>query len=1016
MTNTFQEFVCWDDESVIAASPRDAASLTDAHFQAIHHPLRLRRRRLDQREGGAWASEADVLTALKGPLRPDGYLFIPVVGGSGTGKSHLVRWVKDQTEDEANWESRYLPKNRTGLRRAIEIIIRDLSGPRIDEARQALLEAPAHTESDSVLADRLLDELALIIAHLDQFQTSEQQDERASMLRSKLSRSLPDLLHDPVVRRRLVADGAVIQRLVGLALRGRQDGDGLDDDATRFLDSDFPLSFEDIGDATTGAKDLLRKIASIPQYRSESAAMINEALPAAEKRVAVSNQVDLVEVFREIRRTLHSQKKQLVLFVEDFTVLHGVEREFLDAIVEPTHSLDGEMCSLRMVFAITEGHFDDLDTVRTRCDDAYWLDANYGDDGVDQDEAISFVARYFNASRLTPREIESSWAQRTPGELNWLKNACTNCIHQETCHDVFGTSKEGYGLYPLNANAIGRFVHSLSAERFDPRDVVREIINRFLIQSSIDMTSSSFPESSTVDNFDNNNDPMQPVVAARIRSLRPADHSRISNILRFWSDSDGYYSVGGPILDAFGVGDFAEGLQSLLHEMAGQSEGATPPVRRRQETGAGIVQKGADSDGLIRDRAEDRLKPASRRYFDELTSWSTSSRELSAKTTQDLRRAIVAAIKLNLELGALPVNLGAFDDSRFSERDIVISGTVTHQDSSNSLILIERSIENAASLQALVLLNELGADGWPLCEYYRRILASMLESWTDMVANRLASASTADVAATVRAAVMVSAILGDLGRNPEVPAYISAIFAPARTRLPTPNRSAKWTALAAKANELKPQLLTRIEATFGESRGKQGGVRMVKADLLLPLVKDFAATWATDSTDASTASFFRAVMPAVDDEWATLESRVMFASELIDLNRSWGEQTSKILGTLRTAHQIGRLEDGEAFQSMTRLAAIEPARSLDSFMDVAAVLRKPVAMHDKLAILASETPDHVWVVYRFTQMADNSIKHVLRSLATRQSDVDDVNDLELATGRVLTSTRRFDETIVRLSR
>ena len=69
--------------------------------------------------------------------------------------------------------------------------------------------------------------------------------------------------------------------------------------------------------------------------------LINEALPSAVRRLFITDQVDLVEVFREVRRELSASGKELALFIEDLTVLHGVEREFLDAIIEPARSPSG---------------------------------------------------------------------------------------------------------------------------------------------------------------------------------------------------------------------------------------------------------------------------------------------------------------------------------------------------------------------------------------------------------------------------------------------------------------------------------------------------------------------------------------------------------------------------------------------------------------------------------------------------------------------------------------------------
>ncbi len=138
---------------------------------------------------------------------------------------------------------RYLAKNRTSIRKVIQLVIEGQEGEAFNR-RDALETAPAQYERADTLAERLLDELALIVA--ESVQHSDEVDARQRQLVDKLSKELPDVLRDPVVRRRLVANGGVVQRLVGLAQEGRRDGDGLDDDAMRISAEDLPLAFEEL--------------------------------------------------------------------------------------------------------------------------------------------------------------------------------------------------------------------------------------------------------------------------------------------------------------------------------------------------------------------------------------------------------------------------------------------------------------------------------------------------------------------------------------------------------------------------------------------------------------------------------------------------------------------------------------------------------------------------------------------------------------------------------------------------
>lgn len=972
----FEQVVCWNDPAVVAATPRDAASLRKAQFRAVHHPLRLLKRPLEQRTGGQWTTEDQLSAVLAGPVGPDGYLLVPVVGGAGTGKSHLVRWVHDSTVGTDAWEVRYLAKNRTSIRRVIEIIIEGQAGEAFERAREALDSAPAQHEGADTLAERLLDELALIVSEPIEHDTNADPVQR--QLLDMLARELPDVLRDPVVRRRFVAADGVVQRLVGLATQGRRYDDGLDDDAMQIGSEDLPLAFEELTDASKGAKDLLGKLASIPKLRSGAVKLINSALHVAVKRIFVSAHVDLVEVLRDLRRTLHLQGRELALFVEDLTVLHGVEQEFLDALVEPAASRAGRLCNLRVLFAVTEHHFDSLDTVRTRCEDAYWLDSPYGDQGMSDDEVVSFLARYLNVARL-----EADLPAVEP-----VANACSSCQWQPECHPTFGASDEGFGLYPLNRPAIRRLVESCSPERFDPRALVRSLVARFLLAAHAEIDQHVFPSADLLEPFDRNASPLDPYFASRLGTDRHGDQEPVANLARFWSDNPPL--VNDEVLTTFGYPPIDRSGLASLPAPAGPKPPGTKPPNSAPEPGP-----------------EFRLPAAKQSVYSTLTAWAGGQQSLPAAATHVVRQLVHTLVLKNLDGGAVPVNLGGdFAKDRFALADILVERSDTVHGNPTPAIRIEPSPEVATAIQGLLLLD--GGILSDRTERCRPFAASATERWVaDAVRHLQSQQSDAPLVAAVQGLTLCAALAGSVRIGDEPPAVLAQLFRPPSSVVvpETPaltGRTEQWTRLLQSASSAFPELDRRVRLTTGESRGASGGVRAVHADLLVPMIAKFTKDWRFESADPVVDRLMRQVEPAIDAEWTALRLQVEFAVPLVDLERPWQDQVAAVRDVLVEASRAGRLPDLEAVAQLDTINTRASERSQTSLAKAHDILAADPPLIDRLAFLTTAVPGDVSAVADFVRRASTALdglEHQLDTVAAQASgdgDLPGVVDLALA--------------------
>lgn len=172
-----------------------------------------------------------------------------------------------------------------------------------------------------------------------------------------------------------------------------------------------------------------------------------------------------------LRTYLKSQGQELVLLVEEFARLQGIDRALLQAI---TSQGDDRQCKMRTAIAVTTGFFQSVaETAYMRTTHIVDMDRSAGraeGRSVTQASLSQFTSRYLNAVRLGRDGIEQWSETAAPGEIP--RSKCEMCVHQNECHATFG-EVDGYGLYPFTPKALwiaaSRADKDSMPERLNPR-------------------------------------------------------------------------------------------------------------------------------------------------------------------------------------------------------------------------------------------------------------------------------------------------------------------------------------------------------------------------------------------------------------------------------------------------------------------------------------------------------------------------------------------------------------------
>jgi hypothetical protein len=566
---SFKGEVCWKSNRISEVINIQAVSINTPEFLATHAPFKeIQYLRMPSQQPNT--SEETFLRELIDQAEKNQHVFAVIQGIPGTGKSHLIRWLKEKYAQIVKTDVILLiERSNSSLHKTLNQIANSnlFNAQEFKDDLQRLLGA-ADQLSNEGLMDSILNNLQLAtqengVLPIDQIPSK------------KIARHIKEFLLDPTIRDWLKRDNGPIKRIYTHISKGRDSG-VLVDEAPGFTSEDFivPISLLNKCDRA-GINDLAKLFARLlndseeEALRQELALYLTRLLSFTIGHTMSLSTENLKEMFYKLRRNLKEQGKNLTLFIEDITAFTGIDAALIDVLVtQHTGVGDKEFCRIISVIGITDSFYSDHFPRNFQERITHHLVLNQAAINSESsllktsEDTADLVARYLNAMRLDSSEIQQWFDQG--GDIHSLPNPCSPCQFREVCHSAFGSvdlvendhsGRYKVGLYPFNENAIWTMFGKIDTNQASktPRSLLQHVLQYVLLSHGLKIKSGKFPppqnELGSVFKAPMLNEPTQSRV---IREQGGMDADRIETLVLFWGDRsinnvivNGKYTIGG---------------------------------------------------------------------------------------------------------------------------------------------------------------------------------------------------------------------------------------------------------------------------------------------------------------------------------------------------------------------------------------------------------------------------------------------------------------------------------------
>ncbi|MEH2380423.1 MAG: protein DpdH [Nostoc sp.] len=721
---TFQKFVCWKLDMIRQVMNVEATQTANHLFLATHHPIAMYRqdsiKALSQKE-------YDEAQFLKDFLGENDFAFVPVLGETGTGKSHLIRWLQANIKSTNKRKVLLIPRIRTNLKDIIEKILNvaEFEVDKLDEYRKRLNQS-SRTFTDMAAREQLLNNLALQVGINGQHTRAKLADKETQ---DYLIKYLPALLYDDFFRGFLLRDREIIHRLVIHTL-GYQDTIEDINERREFSIEDLQLNILYIQKAGEKAREFYSLLINDEDIQKQTVIWLNSHLDEAITQVLNFGREDLQQLMREVRETLAEKNIELVLLIEDFAKLQGIDREVLEAVLaRPQQAENKPLCAMRTALACTTGYFENLiDTVQQRV--TFSVNLNIDTVGeqslITQDDIQVFVARYLNAVRLKEQDIEN-WANSQ--NRDEIESACSECEHSQACHTGFG-HVQGMGLYPFNSKALEQMFSRVNPDEFNPRILIRDVLKYTLENSIDDIENGRFPSVALGKHFGNMR--LSAEVRLNIQAKDAQNIKRREVFLDLWDDSNELCNLSPEVHTAFNL--------PLLDVKTKprQIQQVTPQTRQVTLDPSGEYK----IDTLVQEIPEMLIKK-----LEILDSWNNQE-ILPDAIAKDIRELLFPAIIEKIEWDTEMLLKGSFfgtGGKLVQQRNLIFYNPKVKRGTYSGVILSlplnpdddKEFTETAYVFQGILKYNQYKHWKFENGDRYFRMYAKYLERWSQYVVEKI---------------------------------------------------------------------------------------------------------------------------------------------------------------------------------------------------------------------------------------------------------------------------------------